>query len=75
MVVQRLKEVHFEVNPNKCCFGAQSDAPPNSFIDSNVNPKVKTMEEGVGVHSFAHNISRVRRACWNFGMGIKMSDK
>jgi hypothetical protein len=32
-------------------------------------------EKGVGVCSLAHNISEVRGACWNFGMGIKMSDK
>jgi len=53
-----------------------SDAPLNSLKYSNVSPKMKTMEEeGVGVHSLAHNTSRVKRACWSFEMGIKTSDK
>jgi hypothetical protein len=56
MVLQGLREVYLDFNPNKCCFGAQNDAPPNSFVDSNVNPKVKTMEKGVGVHFFVCNI-------------------
>jgi hypothetical protein len=30
---------------------------PNSLKDSNVNPKVKTMEEGVGVRSLVHSTS------------------
>jgi hypothetical protein len=30
------------------------DAPPNSLIASNSSPKVKTIKEKVGVHSFVH---------------------
>jgi hypothetical protein len=62
MVFQRLRKVHLKFNPKKCCFGAQSDAPPNSFIKSNVNPKVQTTKEGVGACSFAHN-TLVVEAC------------
>ncbi len=36
------------------------NAPPNSLIDSNVYPKVKTMEEGVGVYSFAHKVGSIK---------------
>jgi len=32
------------------------DTPPNSLIASNSNPKVKTIKERVGVHSFVHTI-------------------
>jgi hypothetical protein len=32
-------------------------------------------EEGVGMHSLVRNISRVKGACWSFGMGTKVSDK
>ncbi len=39
------------------------DAPPNPLEDSNVNPKMKTMEEGVGVCSLIRSISGVRRMC------------
>jgi len=35
------------------------DAPLNSLIDSNVNPKMKIVE-GIGVHSFTHNTSGVK---------------
>jgi hypothetical protein len=35
------------------------DEPPNSLIDSNANPKVKTTKEGIRVHSFIHNTSGV----------------
>jgi hypothetical protein len=51
------------------------DAFPNSLKDSNVSPKVKTMKEGVGVHFLVCNTSRVRWACWSFGMGVMMNDK
>jgi hypothetical protein len=52
------------------------DAPPNSLKDSNVNVKVKTIEEKrIEVHSLAHNTSGVRGACCNFEMGTRMSDK
>jgi hypothetical protein len=37
------------------------DAPPNFLIDSNVCPKVKTMEEeGIGVRSLACKIESIR---------------
>jgi len=39
------------------------DTPPNSLKDSNVNPKLKTMKEGIGVCSFTRNILGVRGAC------------
>jgi hypothetical protein len=43
-------------------FIKQGDTPPNSLMDSNVNPKVKiTKGEGVGLRSLAHNISGVKR--------------
>jgi hypothetical protein len=51
------------------------DALPNSLKDSNVSPKVKTMKEGIGVHFLVCNTSTVRRVCWRFGMGTRMSDK
>jgi hypothetical protein len=52
------------------------DAPPNSLKDSNANPKVKTTkEERIEVHSLGRNTSRVRRVCWNFEIGTRMSDK
>jgi len=31
------------------------DAPPSSMMDSTASPKVKTSEEGVGVHSLARS--------------------
>ncbi len=53
-----------------------SDAPPNSLINSNASPKVKTMEEEkVGAHSITCNIFGVRRMCWSFRMGIRTNDK
>ncbi len=39
------------------------DAPPNSLKDSNVSPKMKITEEGVGVHSLARSTLGVRRPC------------
>jgi hypothetical protein len=32
---------------------------------------MKTIEEGVGAHSFTHNTLGVRRACWSFGIETK----
>jgi len=75
MVFHRLRKVHLKFNPNKCCFGAHSDAPPNSFIKSNVNPKVQTMKEGVGACSFIHNILGVRRGMLNSGIGTRTNDE
>jgi len=51
---------------------ALSDTPPHSLKDSNVNPKVETMEEkGVGVHSLVCSISevegRARALGWRLG--------
>jgi hypothetical protein len=38
-----------------------SDTPPSSLMDSNMNPKVKTMEgEGVGARSLARNTLGVK---------------
>jgi hypothetical protein len=51
------------------------DASPNFVKNSNVNPKVKTVEEGIEVRSLIHNTSRVKKACWSFRMGTKMNDK
>jgi hypothetical protein len=49
---------------------------PNFLKDSNASSKMKTMEKkGVGVHYLACSTSRVRRLCWNFGMGTRTSDK
>jgi hypothetical protein len=40
-------------------------------MDSFVNPKVKTMEEeGIGVHSLAHNISGVKGCVRALGSGL-----
>jgi len=37
------------------------DAPPSSLMDLVVSPKKKTMEgEGIGMHSMARGISRVK---------------
>jgi hypothetical protein len=53
-----------------------SDAPPNSFIDSNANPKVKTTKkERVGAHSLTHNTSRVKKACWSSKIWIRLNEK
>jgi hypothetical protein len=51
---------------------ALSNTPPHSLKDSNVNPKVETMEEkGVGVHSLVCSIleveGRVRALGWRLG--------
>jgi hypothetical protein len=52
------------------------DTPPNSSKNSNVSPKMKTMEEErIGAHSLTHNISRVKKVCWSFGIGTRTSDK
>ncbi len=48
-----------------------NDTPPNSSKDSNVNMKVKTMKEGVGICSLTHNILGVeghaRASRWGLG--------
>ncbi len=44
---------------NKYSIG-NDDAPPHSLKDSNANPKVETMEEGVKVRTLAHSTSRVK---------------
>jgi hypothetical protein len=52
------------------------DTPPNSSKDSNASPKLKTMEEeGIGAHSLAYNIYRVRKVCWSSRIGIRTNDK
>jgi hypothetical protein len=45
---------------HKKCIEVKIDTPPNSLIDSNANPKVKTMEEGVGACSLTCSISGVK---------------
>jgi hypothetical protein len=55
---------------------SENDTPQNSLKDSNANLKVKTMiEERVRVRSLTCNTSRVKGACWSFGMGIRTNDK
>jgi hypothetical protein len=51
------------------------DAPLNSSKDSNANPKVKTMEKGIGVCSLARSTLAVKRVCWNSRMGTKMNSQ
>jgi len=52
------------------------DTPPNSLKDSNVNPKLKTMEEEVvEVRSLVRNILRVRKVCGSSEMRTRTSDK
>ncbi len=49
---------------------------PIFLKDSNVNPKVKTIEgEKVGAYSLVHNIYGVRKVCWSFGVRTRTSDK
>jgi hypothetical protein len=47
------------------------DAPPHSLKDSNASLKMKTMEEGIGVHSLTHNTSGVkgRAGASRWGLG------
>ncbi len=53
-----------------------NDAPPKSLKDSNINPKVKTLEEErIGICSLACNTSRLKEACQNSRMGIKMTSR
>jgi hypothetical protein len=54
------------------------DAPPHSLKDSNVNPKMETIEEeGVGIHSLIRSISTVQRRAkasrWGLGHMINGS--
>jgi hypothetical protein len=46
------------------------DALPNSLIDSNANPKVKTLEEGVGARFLTCSISRVEGRVGALGWGL-----
>jgi hypothetical protein len=48
-----------------------NDAPPHSLKDSNVNLKVKTTEEGVGVHSLACSILGVEGCARASRWGLK----
>jgi len=52
-----------------------SDALPNSLKDSNASPKMKIIEEGIGIRSFIRNTLGVKRVCWNSKMGTMMNDK
>jgi hypothetical protein len=47
------------------------DAPPNSLIDSNASPKMKTTEKGVGVCSFACNTLGVEGCVGALGWGLR----
>jgi hypothetical protein len=47
------------------------DTPPHSFRNSNASPKVETLDKGVGVHSQAHNTSRVEGRAGAPGWGLK----
>jgi hypothetical protein len=51
--------VKLEIIYKHTCFKAfvPPNAPPNSLKDSNVSPKMKTMEKGVEGCSLTHNIS------------------
>jgi len=48
----------------------RNDTPLNFLKDSNVNPKVKTMEERTGVHSLVHNILGVKGHAKALGWGV-----
>jgi hypothetical protein len=51
---------------------SSSDAPPNSFMDSTANPKVKTTKrEGVGAQSFAHSTLGVEGHFGAPGWGLR----
>jgi hypothetical protein len=42
----------------------ENDAPPNSLKDSNASSKMKIMkEEGIGIHSLAHDILGIKGPC------------
>ncbi len=58
---------HVHCSNNGLC----DDAPLNSFMGSIVSLKVKTMElKGVGMHSMAHNTSRVEGCAGAPGWGV-----
>jgi len=52
------------------------DTPPHSLKDSNANPKVKTVEKGVGICSLARNILgvEVRAQTPRWGLGRMTSE-
>jgi hypothetical protein len=60
---------HTHIHKHVFLKGIGPDAPPRSLKDSNVNPKVKTMEE-VGVHSLAHNTLGVKGRVGTSGWGL-----
>jgi len=47
------------------------DTPPHSLKDSNLSPKMETMEEGVKVRSLAHSTSRVEGRAGAMRWGLK----
>jgi hypothetical protein len=52
------------------------NAPQNSLKDLDVSLKVKTSKEKkIGIRSLVCSTSRAKKACWNFGMGIRMNVK
>jgi hypothetical protein len=69
MFSQLLKDL---IRWGKCHNNMIDDAPPHSLKDSNVNPKMKTMEEGrVGVRSLIHNTSKVEGCAGALGWGLR----
>jgi len=59
MTPWKFEKNHYE---KKGCW-ALHDAPSNSLKNLNVNPKVKTMEEGFGVCFFVFSTSGVKKVC------------
>jgi hypothetical protein len=47
------------------------DAPPSFLMDSTASPKVKTMEEGVKVHSLVRSTLRVDGHVGALGLGLR----
>jgi hypothetical protein len=48
----------------------ENDAPQNSLIDTTTSPKVKTMKEGIGVHSLICSTYIVERHIRTSGWGL-----
>jgi len=49
---------------------ARINTPPSSLMDLTTSPKVKTLEEKVGVCCLAHNTSRVEGRAGALGWGL-----
>jgi len=74
-IIQSRSQLSFIIFLLFHAFNAFTNTTPHFLKDSNASLKVKTMEEEVGVHSLAHNILKVKGACWSFGMRTIMNDK